>query len=123
VTYVPFIRNVSWGAPLLLQGTQAEPRALYTFNPRSDFSLFKPIYGPLIMGEVVSDERNQSDRWKMLLEGIAVCRYQNMIRGDREAIVLCLYLNREYKMERYLIYQTTENIRDVSAFILPAVLT
>jgi hypothetical protein len=116
VTYVPFIRNISW-EPLLLQGTLADPDSLYTFKPRNDFCLFNPIYGPLIMGEIVSDEGG-SDRWRMLFEGIAVCRYQNKIRRNREAIVLCLYLNNDYKMERYLVYQAAEgDTRDVSVLL------
>ena len=53
----------------------------------------------------------------MLLEGIAVCRYQNMVQKGREAIVLCLYLNKEYMMERYLVYQAEGDTRDVSVLL------
>ena len=112
----PFIRNVSWGEPVLLSGAIADPSALYSFRPRSDFCLFKAIYGPLILGEVVSDPGG-SDRWRMLFEGMAVCRYQNIVRGNRGAIVLCLYLNNDYQVERYLVYQAEGNSRDVSVLL------
>jgi hypothetical protein len=113
MTYVSSIRDVGWD-PLLLQGTHADRETLYTFKPRSGFCLFEPAYGPLILGEIIS-ETKESDRWRMLFEGIAVCRYQNKIRKDRGAIILCLYLNRDYKMERYLVYQAAEgDQRDVS---------
>lgn len=110
MTYVSFIRNVGW-EPTILQGTTKDRGSLYRFAPRSDFSLVKTTYGPLIMGEIVSEDA-QSDRWRMLFEGAAVCRYQNKIREKRGAIILCLYLNKSYKMERYLVYQA-ENGRDV----------
>jgi hypothetical protein len=116
VTYVPFIRNVSW-QPLLLQGTLTDPDSLYTLQPRNDFCLFDPVYGPLIMGEIVSDVGG-SDRWRMLFEGIAVCRFQNRNQTGRKAIVLCFYLNKDYEMERYLVYQAAEvNERDVSVLL------
>ena len=116
MAYVPFIRNVSWGEPVLLPGAIAAPLALYTFQPRSNFCLFKSNYGPLILGEIVSDQHG-SDRWKMLFEGMAVCRYQNMLRKDRGAIVLCFYLNNDYEMERYLVYQTEGAPRDVGVLL------
>jgi len=112
---LPFIRNVGWD-PSLLQGKIAERQSLYTFKPRSDFCLYCDTYGPLIIAEIISEE-NESDRWRMLFEGIAVCRYQNMVRKDREAIVLCLYLNKEYMMERYLVYQAEGDTRDVSVLL------
>ena len=69
------------------------------------------------MGQIVSEDK-ESDRWRMLFEGVAVCRYQNRIRKDREAVILCLYLNKQYKMERYLVYQDVgENTRDVSVLL------
>jgi hypothetical protein len=118
VAYVPFIRNVSWDL-LLLQGTFADPDSLYTFQPRSNFCLFYPIYGPLILGEVISDD-GESDRWRMLFEAVAVCRYQNKnCRTNPEALVLCLYLNGDYKMEHYLVYQAEGDTQDVSgSFVL-----
>jgi hypothetical protein len=111
--YLPFIRDVAW-TPHLLQGTLADRESLYIFRPRSDFSLSVPTYGPLIMGEIIS-EKDESDRWRMLFEGTAVCRYQNTIREDRQAIILCLFLNNDYQMERYLVYQAAE--RDVSVLL------
>jgi hypothetical protein len=120
VAHVPFIRNVAW-VPLLLQGTFADvgnDEHLCTFRPHSDFSFAKATYGPLILGEIVLDKDAELDRWRMLFEGIAVCRYQNIIRGDREAIILCLYLNKDYKMERYLVYQDADTkTRDVSVLL------
>jgi len=111
-----FVRNVEWD-PLLLQGTLADPKSLYTFKPRSDFCFFYDVYGPLIIGEIISEKR-ESDRWRMLFEGAAICRYQNMALHSRDAIVLCLYLNKDYKMERYLVYQAPgTQERDVSPLL------
>jgi hypothetical protein len=108
-----FIRDVGWD-PFLLQGTIADPESLYTFKPRSDFCLRYITYGPLIIAEVISD-KSEFDRWRMLFEGAAVCRYQNVLRKSRETIVICLYLNKRYEMERYLVYQAAEvDTRDVS---------
>jgi hypothetical protein len=117
VAYVPFVRNVGWD-PLLLQGTLTDHEHLYNFKPRSDFSLVEATYGPLILGETVSDTGAELNRWRMLFQGIAVCRYQNMIREDRKAVTLCLYLNNAYEMERYLVYQDADtNSRDVGVLL------
>ena len=122
MTYVPS-SGMLHGTPPLLQGALTDHSHLYKFSPRNDFSLSKENYGPLIMCEIVSDVITESDRWRMLFEGIAVCRYQNMIREDRKAVVLCFYLNKDYKMERYLVYQDADtNTRDVSAPFIHSVL-
>jgi len=63
-----------------------------------------------MLGEIVSDIQNESDRWRMLLQ-LAVCARMNalLVKTNHPPLVVqAIYLSKEYKAERYLAYAETK---------------
>lgn len=64
------------------------------------------VFCPVLLGEVVSDKVNESDRWRMLLQ-LAVCARMNGLTAQKRNppfVHQAIYLSKGYKAERYLAY-------------------
>ena len=75
---------------------------------------------PLIISEVVSDEKN-SDRWRMLLQAIALVRMGNyLLKEDRSGdfFVIAIYVTNAFVAERYFLYQPDKLKRKVGERLL-----
>lgn len=64
-----------------------------------------------MIGEVIS-VKNESDRYRMLLQAIVAARVGRYVRKDgtpKGFILLALYLTRTLTVERYLVCQCAED--------------
>ena len=63
---------------------------------------------PILLGEVVSN-KNESDRWRMLLQ-LAICARVNGVITQSPLVVQAIYLTKELVAERYLAYADTTQL-------------
>jgi len=59
-----------------------------------------------MLGEIVPDTQNESDRWRVLLQ-LAVCARMNGLlvkTNDPPLVVQAIYFSKQYVAERYLAY-------------------
>ena len=85
-----------------------------SYSPNSDFVLKTP-YVPIIINETVSPT-DESDRCRMLLQAMVYVRVGNHLRTNRNLVIICFYLNTNFEVERYLVYQSsTDNTNRVCA--------
>lgn len=100
--------DVGWGFSILVDSGRGQP--LSNFAPRPDFILLPRGFCPIMLGEIVSDLQNESDRSRMLLQ-LAVCARMNALlvkTNDPPLVVQAIYLSKEYEAERYLAYAETK---------------
>ncbi|RUS17442.1 hypothetical protein BC937DRAFT_89975 [Endogone sp. FLAS-F59071] len=97
-------KGVGWKLIVLVKESNFDK--LVKYSPGSNF-FFASDYGPLLLGETVSDPKGESDRYRTLLEASAVCRVTNTTRRDdnNDFVLLCYYVNKNYHVERYVVYQ------------------
>lgn len=77
------------------------------YNPKSDFRV-DGLHGfPQLIGEVVSDPK-YSDKWRMLLQSIAIVRAASLSNLSGNFFVMALYVDDEYVAWRYLVYMAKE---------------
>jgi len=70
---------------------------------------------PILLGEVISN-KNESDRWRMLLQ-LAICARVNGVVTQSPLVVQAVYLTKDFVVERYLAYaDTTKLVGCVSDF-------
>jgi len=62
----------------------------------------KREFSPILLGEVISI-KNESDRWRMLLQ-LAICARVNAFITSSPLVVQAVYLSGTYRAERYLAY-------------------
>ena len=94
--------------------TESDPRS---YSPHSDFLLNTP-YVPIIINETVSP-LDESDRCRMLLQAMVYVRVGNHLRTSCNLVIPCFYLNTNFEVERYLVYQaSTDNTNRVCAPIV-----
>jgi hypothetical protein len=99
---------------VLLENTEG---VTATYTPQSDFSVAHPQYGPFLLIEVVSDPEKQSDRWRMLLQAIAVCRFQRHFRKEGEdPVIMCCYFNKKWEVELYFV-SLNEHTKEVVSIL------
>ena len=106
------------------------------YTPKSDFSFIMHKFGegktaptnlawvmtcdhmivvPLIISEVTSDER-ETDRWRMLLQAIALVRTGNyLLKKERSGdfFVISIYVTNDFVAERYFLYQPDKSNQKV----------
>jgi hypothetical protein len=81
------------------------------YSPRNDFCVrFKTseVTLPLVIGEVVSF-RDEKDRFRMLLQAIALARLVSELRkpGSTEhPFIVAIYLSKEMIAERYIVMKS-----------------
>ncbi|PCH37321.1 kinase-like protein [Wolfiporia cocos MD-104 SS10] len=103
------------------------PKNSYTYKPKSDFmlstasALSDKSALPLILGECVSDPENETDRARMLLQAAVYVRVGNHFRGDKAFVQLCIYLNKNLGVERYLVYQDDRSNNDAVTILHDAI--
>lgn len=98
-----------------------------SFTPRSDFSANALDLCCLYMIAEVVSEKNKSDRWRMILEGIVATRvgtYLMKKTAKKRFVLLGIYLTSELIAELYLFCQEAKTEKHVRAFlgVAPALL-
>ncbi|OJA12194.1 hypothetical protein AZE42_03936 [Rhizopogon vesiculosus] len=100
-----FKQEKAWGFPIFLT-TEGQPDAWCQFRPRSDLMVsLRSFLCPLLISEVVS-QNDEADRYRMLLQAIAVARAgQYLIRQGAQIqfFVVAIYLKANLIAERYII--------------------
>ncbi|KAG9310577.1 hypothetical protein JVU11DRAFT_9132 [Chiua virens] len=100
-----FRSEMSWNFPIFL-ATTAESSALCKYKPRSDFGVSVNRFGiPLLVCEVISMKK-EGDRWRMLLQGIAVARAMHCIKKENSKtrlFVVAIYVRSTLVAQRYII--------------------
>lgn len=82
------------------------------YTPKSDFRV-DGLHGfPQLIGEVVSDPK-YSDKWRMLLQSIAIVRAAARSDFSGNFFVMALYVDDEYVAWRYLVYTAREESKKV----------
>ena len=71
------------------------------------FTADGPVGMPLIVGQV-SPNNEQSDKWHMLCQAIAVARLLAYLRTDSKTslVVMAVYIDSNFHADRYLLYVT-----------------
>ncbi|KAG9310739.1 hypothetical protein JVU11DRAFT_9344 [Chiua virens] len=86
--------------------TTTESSVLCKYKPRSDFGISVNRFGlPLLVCEVISIKK-ESDRWRMLLQGIAVARAMHCIKKENNntrLFVVAIYVRSTLVAQRYII--------------------
>jgi hypothetical protein len=109
--------GVGWGFSILLTDNG---RSWLKYSPKPDFMLLphrtssnnednqEQRFCPILLGEVVSN-KNESDRWRMLLQ-LAICARVNGVITQSPLVVQAIYLTKELVAERYLAYADTTQL-------------
>ncbi|KAG6371881.1 hypothetical protein JVT61DRAFT_8883 [Boletus reticuloceps] len=102
-----------WGFPIFI-ATLAKPADWYRFTPSSDYSVIvEDFLCPFLLCEVISESR-ETDRYRMLLQGIAAVRAVNTLKkfgSEKDLFVVAVYLKANLTAERYIIMQaSTEQV-------------
>ena len=88
------------------------------YSPKNDFSIwFKStnVALPLVIGEVVSF-KDEKDRFRMLLQAIALARLVFELRkaGSTEQLfIVAIFLTKEMIAERYILMKLSEESDEV----------
>ena len=89
---------------------EEEPRS---YRPKSDFAVATD-WVPTIINETISDA-SEGDRARMLLQGAAYVRVGGQCRqGDDPFILMAFYLNKDFCVERYFVFQPKRHNSRVS---------
>ena len=93
--------------------TREQPSNWGKTKPKSDFSVVsKDFLSPLMLCEVIS-ERDESDRWRMLLQAIAAARVGHHLQKSHTQqmpfFVAAIYLRANLTAERYIVMQTASD--------------
>lgn len=84
--------------------------------PASDFSVwFRELDLPLIIAEVIP-ERSEQDRYRMLLQAIALARLVFYLRRPESAthpFIVAIYLTANLNAERYIVMKTGSATNEV----------
>lgn len=102
--------GVSWKFSLLIKPDNQPHRR---YSPAPDF-LLAPVgrdssqsregFWPVLLGEVISD-KNESDRWRMLLQLAGCARINGVVTPESQYFVVQgIYVNGKCEVERYLAY-------------------
>ena len=67
---------------------------------------------PLIIIEICSKD-NESDRFRMLLQGSLLVRVMNSIKSTGTFVAMAIYIKNDFVAKRYLIYQLDRKKPDV----------
>jgi hypothetical protein len=99
--------------PFKLIVSADSPRKQYRYTPRSDFyvSVDHLVY---LLVEVQSD-RNQSDRYRMLLQAACAARL-GYLSYENPFIVMALYIENSGRVRRYFLFQRDCNDPTVRMF-------
>lgn len=75
------------------------------YDPKSDFSLKSSCFGPILLVEVVSDTKYESDRSRMLVQAVPVCRVAGALcKPDERPLITCGYVNKDLVLEVYFVF-------------------
>ena len=86
-----------------------------SYRPKSDFSVsYWPSGCPCLIGEVVSDKtKTEEDRWRMLVQGIAIARAGGVLitpSFDKHGFVLmAIYVSAKLVAFRHLLRVNPQN--------------
>ena len=101
-------REVPWQFPIFLS-TPAQLDSWCQFHPRSDFMISsRSFLFPFLISEVIL-QRNEQDRYRMLLQAIAVARagqYLMEAGAPMRFFVVAVYLHADLTVERYVVTHT-----------------
>ena len=82
------------------------------YSPRNDFCVWFKKRGsvglPLVIGEVVSCP-NEKDRFRMLLQAIALARLVSELRkseSTEQLFIVAIYMTKELTAERYIVMKS-----------------
>jgi hypothetical protein len=97
-----------WQFPIFINSPGMESPC--QFHPKNDAMVVSPLFQcPLLISEVASQE-DGSDRWRMLLEAIAVARAgQFLMKKNEKNFVIAIYLTAEMIAQRFVVAQTGED--------------
>ena len=79
------------------------------YTPRNDFCVWFETSGfafPLILGEIVSDPDKGKDRFRMLLQAVALARVIFALRkagSTQYPFIVAVYLTQDMTAERYIV--------------------
>jgi hypothetical protein len=105
VDYRERFRQMSWDFPIFFDAYQT-PQEWCKFRPNSDFMVTSTSsLCPFIISDVVS-QKNESGRYRMLIQAIAVARAgQYLMRAGEEFFVVGIYLRANMIAERFVVAQ------------------
>lgn len=83
----------------------------YSYRPKNDYMFLLNGY-PLIIIEICSKD-NESDRFRMLLQGSLLVRVMNSIKSTGTFVAMAIYIKNDFVAKRYLIYQLDRKKPDV----------
>ena len=102
----------------------------WKYTPRNDFCVWfetSKFAFPLILGEIVSDPRQGKDRFRMLLQAVALARAIFALRKAGSAqypFIVAVYLTQNMTAERYIVMKVRSEEPDkvVHRFSINAIL-
>ncbi|KAI5987634.1 hypothetical protein EDD15DRAFT_1473424 [Pisolithus albus] len=104
---IKYRTEMPWGFPLFVRNNAADSWRKYT--PKSDLMVSSAGHLiPFFVSEVIS-KKNQEDRYRMLLQAIAVARAGKKLLKEtskRPFFVVAVYLDMEMVASRYIVTQT-----------------
>lgn len=82
------------------------------YSPKSDFRLDNEYGIPIFLGEIVSDPKNEGDRYRLLLQAIAIIRLAAQF-SDINPALMAIYVDTNYRATRYIVYIDREDEKRV----------
>ncbi|KAG2134466.1 hypothetical protein DEU56DRAFT_809215, partial [Suillus clintonianus] len=98
-------QEMPWNFPIFID-THNRPESWYQFHPRSDLIVSSPLSCfPFLFCEIIS-QKEEEDRYRMLLQAITVARAGQFLMGDgapKPFFVVAIYLRANLTAERYVV--------------------
>ena len=109
------VRGTPWQFDLYLRYKPASGADQYAkYSPKSDFRLDNEHDIPLLLGEIVSDPKNEEDRYRLLLQATAITRLMAQF-GDNP-MLMAIYVDARYRATRYIVYVDKKDDKKVSKY-------
>ena len=82
------------------------------YSPKSDFRVDNEHSLPLLLGEIVSDPKNEEDQYRLLLQVTAIIRL--VAQFCENPVLMAVYVDAQYIASRYIVYMGKKDNKKVS---------
>ncbi|KAI0252823.1 hypothetical protein BJV78DRAFT_271034 [Lactifluus subvellereus] len=91
------------------------PDEIFKYTPRSDFRMHIRDFPHLLLE--VTSQRDEGDRYRMLLQASCLVRLGNSLRASTSKepiVIMAVYINKFFEASQYLLYQPAVTSTEVS---------
>lgn len=96
-----------------------QPRETFKHTPRPDFHMRIQDFPHILL--VVASQKNESDRYRMLLQASCLARLGNTLRPSKlnePVVIMAIYVDNLFRAHQHLVYQPVQMSHEVSCSLV-----